>query len=339
MKDKSVSIRDVAALAGVSIGTVSHVLNENSRARISQMTQARVREAAESIGYRANPLARSLWRGKTDTVGLLISGFRNPFFVDVLEAAEVAVLERGFRVQPAFAPSVHGTFRQHADVFNWPVDGVIMWAGAHHNLATHMGPKAGQTPVVYIGALREDDTDWIGFDLYGGGRMLTEHMLRQGYRRPAYILPAEWAPGQEDGRFLAFQDVCREGGIEPRTILALSRDETSAAGLEMGLAIAQLNPADRPDAVFCHNDVIAIGMCAGLRRGGLQVPADVAVVGFDGIEMGQFLDAPLTTVRIPVDRVADEAMGVLATRILGENEPESRVQKILTTTLMVGGTT
>ncbi|MBI1335234.1 MAG: LacI family DNA-binding transcriptional regulator [Armatimonadetes bacterium] len=339
MAKKPVSIRDVATQAGVSIGTVSHVLNGNTKARISKVTQDRIRSAAKELGYRPNQLARSLWRGKTDTIGLLISGFRNPFFVDVVESAESAVLACGYRVQSASAPSAHGTFRAHADVFNWPVDGVIMWADAGQTLATYMGPRAAQTPVVYIGSIRTDDTDWIGFDSYGGGRLLTEHLVAKGYRKIAYAYPADWQPGHEDVRFLAFRDVCSEAGITPRTLLTANRDETCSAGLDLGLAIARMRPSDRPDAVFCHNDTIAMGVYSGLRRAGLRVPDDVAVAGCDGIEFAQCLEAPLTTIRIPGEKIAEQAMHVLNTRLKSEAKPAQRVQTILPTELWVGGTT
>lgn len=339
MAKKPVSIRDVATQVGVSIGTVSHVLNGNTKARISKDTQARIRSVAEELGYRPNQLARSLWRGKTDTIGLLVSGFRNPFFVDVVESAENAILASGYKVQSAFAPSAHGTFRDHAEVFNWPVDGVVMWASADQTLETYMGPNAVLTPVIYIGTIRTDDTDWIGFDSYGGGRLLMEHLISRGYRKIAYAYPAEWEPGKEDGRFLAFRDVCNENGITPRTLFTPNRDETSTAGLELGQSIARMRPADRPDAIYCHNDTIAIGLFGGLRRAGLRVPDDVAVAGFDGIEFGQTLEAALTTIRIPGDRIAEQAMRVLNARLKDPASISERVQMILPTELWVGGTT
>lgn len=339
MSSKQVSIRDVATKVGVSIGTVSHVLNGNTKARISKETQERIRVAAEELGYRPNPLARSLWRGKTDTIGLLISGFRNPFFVDVVESAESAVLASGYKVQPAFAPSTHGTFGEHADVFNWPVDGVIMWAATDQTLETYMGPSAAVTPVVYIGTIRTDDTDWIGFDSYGGGRLLTEHLVNRGYKKIAYAYPAEWEPGSEDGRFLAYMDVCREHELATQTLFTPNRDETSTAGLQLGEAIARMHPNSRPDAVFCHNDSIAIGVYSGLVRSGLSVPEDVAVAGFDGIEFGQCLPKPLTTIRIPGDRIAEQAMRVLNARMKDPSSRDHPVHMILPTELWVGGTT
>jgi len=339
---KPISIRDVAEHAGVSIGTVSHALNGNAKARISKETQERIRSAALELGYRPNSLARSLWRGKTDTVGFLVAGRRTAFYVDVVNAAEKEIEGSGLRVLSAFTAWTQDedqrSQRQPSDAFGWPVDGIVLWGPEFRNLEYYLGPHAADLPVVYLGSIRPDDTEWVGFDGYGGARHLTEHLVSRGYRRIAYASAQEWEPGCEDHRFVAYRDVCHEAGIAPRLLLMEEGGETSTAGVTLGLAIARMLPSQRPDAVYCHNDLIAIGVMGGLRRAGLRVPEDVAVAGYDGLEVGQCLDIPLTTIRIPGDRIAERAVRIVKARLSGEAQT-SREQIVVPTELWVGGST
>ncbi|RYG22072.1 LacI family transcriptional regulator, partial [bacterium] len=240
---RPVSIRDVADHVGVSIGTVSHALNGNAKARISKETQERIRSAALELGYRPNSLARSLWRGKTDTIGLLIAGRRTAFYVDAVNAAEREMHGSGLRVLSAFTAWTQdedqNTLRQPSDAFGWPVDGVVLWGPEFRNLEYYIGPHAADLPVVYLGSIRSDDTEWVGFDAYGGARHLTEHLVSRGYRRIAYAAEQEWEPGCEDHRFLAYRDVCHEAGISPRLLLTELDDEACPAGVRLGLAVAR----------------------------------------------------------------------------------------------------
>ncbi len=333
-----VSIREVAARVGVSPGTVSHVLNGNQSARIAPATQERVRRAAAEMGYRPNRLARSLGKGRTDTIGLLVSGLRNPFFVDIMENAEALAMEAGYQVLLDAAPSMHGTYKAHAKIQGWPVDGVLMWAARYENLAMYLGPQAENLPVVYLGSVREDGSDWVSFALHDGGRQVTEHLLSRGYRRIAYASPYAFGEDRhEEARHQAYKEVCRAAGLEPEFVL-LGGQETRAAGKQAGSEIAARPAADRPDAVLCHNDTIAMGVYCGLRRAGLRVPEDVAVAGFDGVDEAQYLEVPLTTVHTPADALCRRALGILSRRLAGDRETPPQ-QVLVPTELRVGGST
>jgi len=335
----AVSIREVAAKAGVSPGTVSHVLNGNEAARIALTTQERVRQAARDLGYRPNRIARSLGRRRTDTIGLLISGLKNPFFVEVLETAESLAVDAGYEVLLDTAPSVHGTFQTHGKIHSsWPVDGALVWAAGFQNAHNFLGSQAESIPIVYIGSVRDDDTDWVSFDYHHGGRSAAEHLLSQGYRRPAYVSPYAFGEDRhEEPRSVGFKEVCRAAGLETRVLLT-NEQETRAAGLRAGTEIAAMPASERPDAVFCHNDPLAIGVYCGLRRAGLRVPEDVAVIGFDGVEDSQYLEIPLTTVRTSGEVLCRRALEILSRRLAGDTSSPPQ-QVVLPTELLVGGTT
>ena len=339
MRDnKTISIREVAARAGVSTGTVSHVLNNNVAARIAEATQDRVRTVARELGYRPNRYARSLGRRKTDTIGLLISGLRNPFFVELLENAEHAALSAGYSVLLDTAPSVQGTYKVHAPLRSaLPVDGALVWSWNTQSASEFLGAQAESLPLVYVGAPRADDSDWVSFDYAHGGRMAAEHLIARGYRRIAYIAPYDYRAEKTDERFDGCADVCGAAGIA-LTLLVTGGEETRRAGLRVAEKLAAMSHDSRPDAVFCHNDVVAIGVYNGLIRAGLRVPEDVAVLGFDGIEEGRELPQVLSTVRTDTAELARVAIALLRKR-LQENTPGSPESVVLVPTLTVGETT
>ncbi|MBC8141068.1 MAG: LacI family DNA-binding transcriptional regulator [Armatimonadetes bacterium] len=337
-ESKTISIREVAAKAGVSTGTVSHVLNNNVAARIATTTQDRVRMVAREMGYRPNRYARSLGRRKTDTIGLLISGLRNPFFVELLENAEHAALSAGYSVLLDTAPSVQGTYKVHAPLRSaLPVDGALVWSWNTQVAAEFLGAQADSLPLVYIGSHRSDDSDWVSFDYEHGGRIAAQHLVERGYRHIGYVSPYDYRAGKSEPRFWGCQSVCDEAGV-PLTLLVTQGEETRRAGLRVAEQLAAMANGSRPDAVFCHNDVLAIGVYNGLIRAGLRVPEDIAVMGFDGIEEGDELPQTLTTVRTDTAELARAAIALLHRRI-EENAVGTPEQIVILPTLTTGLTT
>lgn len=335
-----VSIREVAARVGVSPGTVSHVLNGNVHARIAVATQDRIRRAAEEMGYQPNRLARSLGRGRTDTIGVIVSGLRNPFFADIVETLEGITVASGLHAIVEVTPQPPGDTVHHGNLSGWPVDGIILWAPPWQSLADRAGGGANggsHAPVVYLGYPRTDGTDWVAFDLAAGGRMVAEHLLDRGRRRTWYLTPfTENVPRPREARVIAYTEVCRERGLEPNVVLLPRKEETRQVGLEMGLRIAALPPDERPDAVLCHNDIVAVGVYHGLVRGGIRVPEEVAVTGFDGLAEGQCLDRPLTTMLTPAEEMCRSAVDLLLRRIAGETGPAEGIS--IPGCLMIGET-
>lgn len=331
----AVSIRDIALQAGVSTSTVSKVLN-GSRETIRPQTQERVRRIASKMGYQPNRLAQGIARRRTGTIGLMISGLQNPFFVSLLETAEALLLDSGSQILLDAAPSIAGSYAEHSRLNGWPVDGVLMWAFAEQSLEMYLGTQARDTPVVYLGSPRDDGSDWVAFDHYGGGRLAAEYLVGRGYRRIAY-LGAHGSGSLRGPRYQALADVCWEAGLRVETFELEDPAETCQAGMIGGLRLAAL-PADRrPEAVVCVNDVLALGVYHGLRRAGLHVPDDVAVIGFDGIMEGQCEDIPLTTVSTSPKALCQEALGILTQRMAGDHVGAPR-QITIPVELLHGGT-
>lgn len=335
----AISIREVAAQAGVSLGTVSSVLNGNVQARIGRVTQERVRRVAAELGYAPNRFARSLGRNRTDTIGLMVSGLRNPFFLELMVTAEEQAQAAGFDVltDDAFLtrPAASGKLR------GWPVDGILMWATEEQTLQQHLGAQIDSTPVVYLGYERMDGASYVALDHYGGARTLMEHLVELGRQRIAYLTPHRQAQtgGGVDARRRAYEDVCRQQGqpplypelVGPEQYAPVTQGGWREIGFLTGLALAAA--PDRPDAVFCHNDILAIGFYHGLLRGGLQVPSDIAVAGFDGVPEGMYLDKSLTTVVSPVKELCATALALLT------GSPNAGPRQIVLPTLLRVGET
>lgn len=333
-------LTDVAARARVSAGTASHVLNGNHKARIAPATQERVRRAAQELGYRPNMAARSLLGKKTQTLGLMANNLDNPFFVSVARAAWQRAREIGYEVLLDAQFSSLELFRDSPRPGTWSVDGLLLWAETVQDIEYLLGRDALGLPVVYLGLMCEADCDAVTIDFVAGMRRLMDHVTQAGYKKPMMVVPGPREgdvlnPGSRAG---AFRDFCSERGLAG-TIIQLRTDlHYAEAALQGGLDLASMPASTRPDVAVCYNDLTAIGVYHGLRRGGLRVPQDMAVTGFDGLKEGQCLDLPLTTAAIPIDLACGAAIEMLVHRIEHvSTDPANRIS--LPIRLLVGATT
>jgi DNA-binding LacI/PurR family transcriptional regulator len=347
----AVSLREVAARAGVARGTVSSVLNDRaSEVRISVQTQARIRRIAEEMGYRPNRLAQGLGRGRTNVIGLMIPGLRNPFFQSIMEIAEERAFQAGYDVLPDSAFQLRASYNLMGKLSGWPVDGILIWVTPDKKLADYLGAWTADAPVVYMGYARGDGADFVAVNREGGVREVMTHLWSRGYKRIAYLYP--WPDLQPvDSRYTTYAAVCSEAGCNPEQIFLerlepgdrlslITQAGLREAGLKTGLLLSQRAANDRPDAIICHNDLVAIGLFHGLRRGGLRVPEDMALVGFDGIDEGKYLDKPLTTVVTPSAPLVEKAFEILTRKLAwGSAETWQPQQLILPSTLRIGQTT
>jgi LacI family transcriptional regulator len=323
----------------VSPGTVSHVLNGNVAARIAPATQERIRRVAEEMGYRPNIFARSLLGKQTKTLGFLIAGLENPFYVGITKALERSVRAAGYEVLLYATMAEPWIYPEYNHASSWPVDGVFVWSRNGIDITRVLGAQARTFPVVYLGYEGGTPLDFAAFDLYRGARMVMEHLVGRGYRRIACVRPEGWVggPGME-ARVRVYAEVCDEAGLQPEYIPLEAGVSAPMAGLRAGQAVGARPACERPDALFCFNDSFAIGVCQGLRRAGLRIPEDIGVTGFDGIEMGQCLDVPLTTVLSPPEPLAAAAVGILFRRLSGDQDTDPE-GVVIPTTLIIGNTT
>jgi LacI family transcriptional regulator len=341
-----VSLKDVAEIAGVSMATVSRVINGKAEGQISLVMRDKIRRIADDMGYEPNRLARSLQSSKSKIIGVLIGRISNPYFAKILEITEEYAVGAGYQVISSSmlspAPGLQDRFR------GWPIDGVLMWATQDMVADTYFGGRAYNLPVVYMGHKRSDQADSVVLNLYGGTCQLMDHLIAKGYRKIAIAAPhMDMDSIFDEERPRAYRDACLSAGLDIRPI-ALRKyissnedmygEKQRQMGFQAGIELAAMPEYDRPDAVFCYNDLIALGMREGLKRGGLRVPQDVAVAGCDGLEEGTFLSEALTTIDTPIMDIAREGMRMLINRI-SHGDALQQQTKTFNSTLRIGGTT
>lgn len=318
---KRIGIRDVAEHAGVSIASVSNALNRPQR--VSAALRERVRASAETLGYAPMPAARQLRAGRSGLIGMTVINISNPFFGSLIRGAEYAASEEGMRVLAGNSDDDAAQERAHLGLFeSVQVEGALL--APFGDTQSEVERLRGRgIPVVLVDATDPaDELSSVSFDNAGGGRLAARHLLEVGRRRVLFLGSRREIPHvreREDGAAA----VLAEAGLSlpserlPRT--------DPWAGRAFGAALAERAPADRPDAVFCSNDHLAMGLVRALLDGGVRVPEDIAVVGFDDTSLASVAAVPLTTVRQPALAMGARAAKLLIAHIRDHRAPRESV--------------
>jgi len=302
------SIKDVAALAGVSMSTVSNVLNNPGR--VAPDARDRVQRAIEQLGYVRNAAARQLRLGSSKLIGLALINISNPFFTDVASGVEEAAREAGYSVLLGNSASRPDGETGFLELFEkQQVDGVlIVPSGDVFDKLDELRRRG--TPSVLID--RVDDRNAfssVSTDDVVGGSLAAKHLLSLR-RRKLWFIGGMLDVKQMRDRLEGFRAIVAN---HPGVTLRVETDERVdvTSGREIGRRIASIPEQYRPDAVFAANDMLALGVIHGLTAIGLRVPQDVAVIGYDDIAFSEAAAIPLTSVRQPSRRMGSAAATLL----------------------------
>ena len=317
----SVTIRDVARHAGVSVATASRALSGSRNVRPE--LAARVTEAARTLCYRHNTVAQALRRGRTNTVGMVVPEIGNPFFPAIVEALERRLEERGMDLILCDAQQdIDIERRRVLTLVGRQVDGlIIVPVSATDSRATLLEAQRS-IPVVQVDRFADDlSADWVGVDDEVGIAQAIDHVASLGAVRCVFV-SAKPRTSSAQQRLTGFERAVHRAGLDsPAPLLdEFSVDWGRRAALELIARGKRL-----PDAVICGNDVIAFGVLSEFRRHHVRVPEDVLVTGFDDIRFAELADPPLTTVRQPRDRMAAECLRLLDIRIADPDAPTQRI--------------
>lgn len=313
-----VTAHDVARLAGVSQSAVSRVFTPGASA--SKATVAKVRAAAEQLGYRPDPLARAMITGRTRIIGLVVAYLENQFYPMALERLSRALQDRGYHILVFMAEnSTEKVAEVVQELIDYRVDGIITASVSMSNDLTARLLALG-IPVVNFNRGQDDArlTD-ITSDNVAGGRRATEFLIAGGHTRIAHVMG--WQ-GSSTGRDRAegFRQAMAATGLAPIAMVdgMYARDTAAAVARELCIG------PDRPDAIFVGNDHMAFAVMDELRFGlGLDVPGDISIVGYDDVPMAAWPAYDLTTIRQPVNRM----VGATAEALLGLIEGTASPQK------------
>jgi LacI family transcriptional regulator len=307
---------DVAAMAHVSRTTVSFVLNERAGIKIPEETRRRVLDAAATLDYHPNIVARQLAGGTSRTLGLVLRQSPEQVANDGLLAETLRGLAAAARAEDhrvLVETLVPGEGSYASLVRSGRTDGLIV-SGPRYDDEELVELARDGFPVVIQGSLPGLDVPSVDVDNEAGARLAVEHLLALGHRRIACITNAPRAYTASSERLTGYREALAAAGIAEETELLAEGAFDAQSGHR---AMAEILARTTPDAVFVASDVVAIGALAGLRDAGLTVPGDVSVVGFDAIPLAAYLDPPLTTISLPAYDLGRAAGRAVLDRIAG----------------------
>jgi LacI family transcriptional regulator len=310
------TIRDVAAAARVSVGTVSKYVNRAQR--FSPQVEAALESAIADLGYTSNPLAKSMVTGRTHTIGLSVLDITNPYFSSILKGANRVASDHGYSVLLADTEETPSRERRALEDLSRRVDGMIVYSRMREE---EMGWMAGiDKPLVFFGSLDRLALPTVASDDHGGAFMVAQHLHMLGHRRIAYL---GFSRSRRDEERLGGIRAClNAAGLAPVVYDAdaptLVEGERLCSSIVLGGA--------RPDALICYNDLMALGFMKEAADLGVSVPGDMSVVGFDNIPYGQYTTPGLTTVDLQSERLGAALMDKLLAVIGGEPvETQTRI--------------
>lgn len=310
-----VSVRDVARQAGVSVGTVSNVLNHPER--VTPQTVERVQRVIAELGFVRNDAARQLRAGRSRSIGLVVLDIGNPFFAEVARGAEDRAAQAGMTVLVGNSDESSDRERLHLALFREQrVNGVLV-TPTTDNLSLLHGLRDSGVPVVLVDRQVEDGGfTSVAMDDVEGGRMATAHLLEIGRRRLAFVAGPQ-SIGQVADRLQGARAAVND--VPGASLEVVERSALSVLqGRLAGESLLERAPADRPDAVFAANDLLAVGLLQSFGVAGVRVPDDIALVGYDDIDFARATMVPLSSVRQPARMIGEAAVELLLGEISGE---------------------
>lgn len=322
-------MKDVARLAGVSTSTVSHVINNNRF--VSDQVREKVEQAIRSLNYAPSALARSLKINQTRTIGMLLTASNNPFYSEVVRGVENSCYERGYSLILCNTEGDEERMNRSLEtLLQKRVDGLLIMCTETHLPSADILNRYPSIPMVMM--------DWAPFEGRGdiiqdnallGGEMATQHLIDRGYRRIACIAgPLDKTPARL--RLDGFQKAMSNSGLPVPAGYVVDGDFEFQGGFNAMNQLLTLDPL--PEAVFTSNDAMAVGVYHALFQAGLRVPQDIAVMGYDNIELARYLTPPLSTVHQPKDELGELAIDTLIHRM---SDPDASQQTLVLTPELV----
>jgi LacI family transcriptional regulator len=325
-----VTALEVARQAGVSQPTVSLVLSRNPKARVAPETRARVLKAAEELGYRPNRLAQGLVRRRSYAIGVIVPGFANPVNASIISGVERVAAQAGYAV--LLCETAEVDVAQHLKALaDRQIDGVVLAGISEASLPS---AELDRLNLVLINQSSERFST-VADDSLAAGGLAADHLLALGHRTFAFI-----GPGSSASTFRlrerGFASRLREAGITPSSDHWLRAEPTVAGGMQaMRTLLAQ---PDRPTALFCANDLIALGAHKACAMAGIALPGALSILGCDGVDLGTLVTPELSSISTPQRELGARAVRLLL-RQLDTQGKVTPTRQMLPVKLLVRGTT
>ena len=299
----SVTIRDVARHAGVSVATVSRVLND--KGPVLEETRSRIQKTIAQLGYVPHGTARSLITRRTNTIGVLLPDIYGEFFSELIRGIDATVRRAGYHLIVSSSHGDRGETGAMVRAMRGRVDGLIVLS-PDMSVPALRSSIPDSLPVVLLNSLSEGNGafDLINLDNSRGAYAMVEHLASRGHRRIAFLRgPIPNADASE--RLRGYREAMRDLGLDWTEALEFAGNFREDAGYRAGQRIARM--PHPPTAIFAANDAMAIGCLSALREAGKSVPGDFALAGFDDIPIASFISPALTSVRVSIAELGASA--------------------------------
>ncbi|WP_017348970.1 HTH-type transcriptional repressor PurR [Pantoea sp. A4] len=318
------TIKDVAKRAGVSTTTVSHVINKTRF--VAEETRNAVWEAIKALHYSPSAVARSLKVNHTKTLGLLATSSEAPYFAEIIDAVEKHCFDKGYTLILGNAHNDLNKQRAYLSMMAQKrVDGLLVMCSEYPDDLLTMLEENRNIPMVVMdwGECQGDFTDTVLDNAFQGGYMVGRYLIERGHRDIGAI-PGQMARNTGGGRHAGFVKALQEAGVAIRDEWIVQGDfETESGYLAMQQILAQ---KQRPTAVFCGGDAMAMGAICAADELGLRVPQDISVIGYDNLRNARYYTPALTTVHQPKSELGEKALDMLLDRITSKREDSQTIE-------------
>lgn len=323
------TIKDVAREAGLTVGTVSRVLN--NRGYISEATRNRVHEVMKELNYQPNEVARSLSKSKTNTIGVIVPHIVHPYFAKLISNLEKAASDRGFKILLCNSREERERELEYLEMLKSNrVAGLVLCSATVKTESL----ESLDIPVITIERNVGTGTASVECDNYQGGVLAAKHLIACGCKYIINFSGVEKTEMPADSREVGFLDMCRQYGVDG---VACKSQENQYYAMEYHEYIEKIiteNP--KTDGIFASSDLIAAQVLQVCAKLGLKVPEQVKVVGFDDVNIASLTTPPITTVHQPVREMAEMSVDLIVRSNKGEMIP---TRTVLPVTLIKRGTT
>lgn len=315
------TLKDVAAKAGVTVTTVSRVLND--RGYISKDTRRRVYQAMQELQYQPNELARSLSKKYANTIGVIVPSVRHPFFCEVANYLEYYAGKHGFKMILCNSYHREDKEMEHLNVLRSNRVAGIVLCSRNDDIRQYMEMNI---PIVTFERIVSQDISAVACDNFQGGELAAEHLTECGCRNLLYISGPKDIHLPADNRRAGFECVCRQRQIPFRVSFT---QEEQILSMDYGASVERILEENQDvDGVFASSDVLAaevIHACAGL---GIKIPQDLKLVGFDDIRLASLLTPRVTTIRQPVKQMCECAISALLRQAKKDAQPSRTILSV-----------
>lgn len=317
------TLHDIARKSGLSVSTVSRILNKKSaKFRISETTEKLVLKTARELNYRPNQLARGLRLKRTHTIGLVAPDLSNPFFASVMKSAQVVAHGLGYSLVVCDTDENEQMEIEHVNLlYSKGVDGMIVLPVGQKSshFATYVEHAV---PLVLVDRVFSDlNANTVLIDNYGGAREAVEYLIARGHRRIAIIqgLPSTYT---SDERLRGYRDALSRNNIPIDESLIVGKDFRKQNGYVETKFL--LGRSERPTAIFTTSDLITLGALEAIFEEGLEVPTDISVIAFDEVESADFFRCPITVIAQPRETIGEIAVRLVIEQIRSPKKLELR---------------